>query len=337
MAKGHPKSWEQYKAECEAVAKPGITVLGWVGEWKGGSTNLKCHCDKHGVWESTVIRAFKTGNGCPSCGLIAISQGKRDRRHSDEDWIELFMKTGKFKNGTVFHRNRENIDSQGRLDYWDYTCPTCSNDEYVRAGVCNGVFTGQQNELRRGVLSCRCATYWKLTKEQWEYRLSRLCEDKGYTFNKWKGKAWGSKAKFVYTCPIHGDQTTIASHLVRGCGCASCAGNNQQQCYINVVKDGTVPTAFKFGIARDSALRLRKQNRCNNFKMLPLALYEFPTTEDCKNAEKECKQTLKCRVVSKQDMPDGYTETVALTDYDKVVSIYERFGGVRLDTLTEEV
>ena len=34
------KAWEEYKAECEAVAKPGVTILGWVGKWKGNLTLL---------------------------------------------------------------------------------------------------------------------------------------------------------------------------------------------------------------------------------------------------------------------------------------------------------
>lgn len=94
--------------------------------------------------------------------------------------------------------------------------------------------------------------------------------------------------------------------------------------------------AIKFGVATNSDLRIREQNYNNKVKMERIGLYRFETTKLCKAAEKACKDTLQCCVVSKSDMPDGWTETVALTDYDKVVSIYERFGGVRVDTNINE-
>jgi hypothetical protein len=68
------KTWEEYKAECEAVAKPGITVLGWVGEWEGINTKLRCICPDHGIWESTSIAGIKRGNGCPSCANASRSK-----------------------------------------------------------------------------------------------------------------------------------------------------------------------------------------------------------------------------------------------------------------------
>lgn len=70
--------------------------------------------------------------------------------------------------------------------------------------------------------------------------------------------------------------------------------------------------------------------------MSQMAVYNFPTVEDCKAAERACLSELRCGVLSACELQDGWTETVSLTDYDKVVSIYERFGGVRVDTLTKE-
>lgn len=103
-----------------------------------------------------------------------------------------------------------------------------------------------------------------------------------------------------------------------------------------MVKDENLPVALKVGIARDSSARLRRQNSMNLFQMAQIAVYKFPTVENCKAAERACLSELTCGVLSARELQDGWTETVALTDYDKVVSIYERFGGVRVDTLTEE-
>lgn len=246
------------------------------------------------------------------------------------------MSSGKFKEGTTFKRNTHKVDSQGVYSYWDYTCPVCSDDGYVRAGVCSGVFTASTSNLRHGKLACRCSVKYHYTKPQWEYRLAKECESRGYVFIGWKGRGWGTKAKFTYKCLLHGEQNKEVGSFLSGHGCPICAGYNQRECYLNVVKDGNLPIALKFGIAMDSNIRLKKQNSRNRLSMEQMVLYMFPTVEQCKSAERYCKKTLKRGVVCKQDMPDGYTETVALTDYDKVVSIYERFGGVRVDTLTEE-
>lgn len=68
MPKGNAKTWEQHKEECEAIAKPGITILDYIGEWKGCKTKLKCMCAKHGEWVTTTINKFKTiGGHCPQC------------------------------------------------------------------------------------------------------------------------------------------------------------------------------------------------------------------------------------------------------------------------------
>lgn len=63
-----PKSWEQYKEECQPIAESKqIQILGWTGEWKGVNTKLDllCHCGYK--WDTTSINSFKRGSGCPMC------------------------------------------------------------------------------------------------------------------------------------------------------------------------------------------------------------------------------------------------------------------------------
>lgn len=327
------KTWEEYKTECEAVAKPGITILGWVGEWKGSYTRLKCDCNQHGPWQTTTIRNFKTGASCPMCW-----QNRRYKNNlmSDDKHVAEIEATGKFKEGTVFKRNTERKNTCGARVYWNYICPICSNDEYVKAGLCSGVFTALLSSLKRGVLSCRCSSIPQYTKRQWEYRLTKMCKERGYLFSGWVGTEFGYRGKFSYDCPIHGEQKMLVKQILSGQGCAACAGQNQQQCYINVVCDQKVPLALKLGIAKDANIRLQWLNRCNLFQMVQVVVYYFPSVEDCKNAERTCLSELRCGVLSERELKDGWTETVALTDYDKVVSIYERFGGILISEKQEE-
>lgn len=330
------KSWDYYKTTCEDIAKDGITILGYIEPWKGQKTILKCHCSIHGVWETTSITTFKQGTSCPECGkLSTIAAHKR----ATTDFSKVFLSTGSFMEGTKFWRS-DRVDSRGRFAYWCYSCPICSTDEYVRAGLCSGVFEAAMNTLKNGSLSCRCSKRFLYTKEQWEFRLATKCAERGYTFCGWVKphltKINSSKDYFYYNCPLHGKHKMIPTCLLIGQGCPVCAGNNQTQCYINIVTDYDIPVALKVGIANDAHVRLKSQNRRNLFQMQQLAVYAFSTVEDCKAAERACLSELRCSVLSARELKDGWTETVALTDYDKVVSIYERFGGVRVDTLTEE-
>lgn len=323
------KSWEEYKVECQAVAKPGITVLGYVGEWKGSKTKLLCKCEKHGEWDTTNIGHFKQGKGCPECG---IHRTKESRSIPDSVHINEFMNTGAFHVGTLFTRNTERVNSNGWCVYWNYICPICSNDEYAKAGLCSGVFTSTMSSLKEGKLSCRCATNCHYTKEQWEYRLTSICHERGYIFKGWKGKKWGSLCKFKYICPHHGEQyTSPFSFISKGSGCPECGNHNQQQCYINLVRDdNNTPVALKIGIAKDSNARVKWQNNKNTFQMSQMSVYEFHTVQDCKDAEKACLTELKCGILNERELKDGYTETTSILNYNAVVSIYKRFGGVKV-------
>lgn len=92
------KAWEEYKAECEAVAKPGITILGWVGEWKGHVTKLRCVCAKHGEWQSTTIHNFKSGRSCPGCKRSLLSQ---NNSKTWEEYLPSIKSTAEVKGYTI--------------------------------------------------------------------------------------------------------------------------------------------------------------------------------------------------------------------------------------------
>lgn len=324
------KTWEEYKAECEAIAKEGITVLGFVEPWVGWQTKLICNCEKHGEWGTTNISDFKQGKSCPKCGYQAAAEFLKAKNLKDDSiHIEHFMKTGAFKEGTKFWRSDRKTKA-GATAYWNYTCPVCSNDEYVKAGVCTGVFESSTSGLKKGESACRCSQSYRYTKEQWEYRLKKQCKKRGYKFIGWSNEKFGSMFKFKYFCKAHGIQEMTALYFLKGQGCAHCAGFNQKQAYINLVQDSDIDVCLKFGIAIDSAERLKGQNRNNKMQMKNLIVYEFPDSLSCKRAESEIKARFKCRYLKKRDLTDGHTETLPLNMFDDIVKVYEEFGGVKV-------
>lgn len=113
----------------------------------------------------------------------------------------------------------------------------------------------------------------------------------------------------------------------RLCGCGS-TGPQQLEAYINLLQEADTVVAIKFGISQDSQHRIKAQDRQSAYTLKQHSVYSFPSVQQCKKAERECKQQLECGVVLKRDMPDGYSETTWAYNIGIVKDIYERNGGV---------
>lgn len=322
------KTLEQYMEECKPIAETkGITIIGIVEPFKGAHTKMILHCSHGHEWNTCCFYNFKRGTGCPTCVYDKISKAKAipDNQH-----IQNFISTGKFKPGTIFTNTGKR---KGKSIIWMVECPKCSHDEYVQAHVCDGRFYAQGNNLKRGSLPCRCSKNYHYTDEQITYKVRKGLESKGYIWIEWISKP-SSIGKFKYGCKDHGEHIGSANSLLNlGQGCPQCANKNQQQCYINYVYDEQgVLCALKFGITKDSDRRIKEQNSHNVLTMKQHQVWHFPTVKQCKDAESRCKRILDTEAVSKYAMPDGYTETVELSCMASIQNIYKLYGG----TLQEE-
>lgn len=119
-------------------------------------------------------------------------------------------------------------------------------------------------------------------------------------------------------------------NLANGFRPCSCGPARQKEAYINFVKECAGPIAVKFGIANRSEIRIRNQNSCCIYDVENFGVWEFETKKSCLAAERECKQTLECGVLTKEEMPDGYTETTWVYNLEKIITIYEKHGGKRI-------
>jgi hypothetical protein len=84
----------------------------------------------------------------------------------------------------------------------------------------------------------------------------------------------------------------------------------------------------KFGICRDIKSRLKSLSRTTSCDIELYKAYKFKTVVDCKAAERECKSTLVCGVIDRELMKDGWTETTYTYNIEKIMEIYEKYGGV---------
>ena len=223
-------SEEQYmiriKRECE---KRGYKFLGFninKGCKVSSDTLIKLYNNATGnSWDTTNISNFFQGQGDPIAGRKRADSA---RRLEDIEHINNFMNTGSFAEGTKF----EKIGVFGTSDYayyWNYTCPICSNDEFVKAGVCSGIFTARQSNLQKGFVSCRCAKNYKYSKEQREYQVEKICKEDGLTFIRWEGSYKSNRSKLIWLCKDgHKCSSTLSDFMV-GKRCNTCFKIKQRE------------------------------------------------------------------------------------------------------------
>ena len=125
----------------------------------------------------------------------------------------------------------------------------------------------------------------------------------------------------------------LGCNLMKGHRPCGCSNHNQKEAYINFLSDDItgLDVAIKFGIATNSRRRLSQINVSSIYKASSYAVYLFNTAGECKRAEKDCKKELQCGILPKQALPNGYTETTWLYNLEKIIEIYERNGGVKIE------
>lgn len=129
------------------------------------NSNLEEHsavlsCNKHGDFKvESAYRFIKLNQTCPQC----TKEKMYDVFRKDEDhFIKSFFDTGKFHKDTIFKLSSKTYKANRVIkNYWEYTCPICSNDEYVQNGLCSGVFLGRSSNLQQGNMACRCSKIYK--------------------------------------------------------------------------------------------------------------------------------------------------------------------------------
>lgn len=142
----------------------------------------------------------------------------------------------------------------------------------------------------------------------------------------------GAKVYWFMSCPDCGqDAEALSISFQAGCRPCGCRKHRQQQCYINWVIDSKFKVvAIKFGVANDSYNRVKSQNRACCYDVKNFTVYTFPDIISCRKAERQCKQELDCGILSKEEMPDGWTETTNCRNLPLVLSIFQRNGGKEL-------
>ena len=239
-----------------------------------------CGCNGKYKW-SIVQREVLIRRRCDKTGYIFIAFERKQkgaftkiklynpvtRNHSltvrdDEARVSIFKGTGKFPEGSTFTRSSLK-DKRGESCIWEYTCPTCSEDKYVKAGVCTGVFLSTNNALKLGKLPCRCTIGKGYTKPQRGFDILEKLKECSGLFRGWIGKYTNGKdSKFKWCCKeghdnitkvapfLGGTRCRVCSYLAKSCGNGHYEDREEEEDYLYIVlpRDGVVPLDyFKVG------------------------------------------------------------------------------------------
>jgi hypothetical protein len=273
----------------------GYRLIGYAEEYKGVATKLKLECQTcQFCWASTTVTNFLLDVGCPSCA--AKVTGDRYRK-SDDDMIIMFLEAKLYPEGTTFSRSLRG--SGKKRNYWNVTCSVCSNDDFVKAGVCTGVFEQHVESLKRGAKSCRCGPHFRWTPEQRQHLITKTIAERGlkYKFVDWDGEYSGFDSRCVMHCEEHGNWLARADAFLYNCsGCPSCAKggfdtNKDGHLYILLVEGRHGFTGYGISNAPDRRLTDHDRNlRRAGFRLGKTEIFQM-TGRQAWEVEKAIKAT----------------------------------------------
>ncbi|EDH8285866.1 hypothetical protein CB696_19395 [Salmonella enterica subsp. enterica serovar Livingstone] len=180
-------------------------------------------------------------------------------------------------------------------------------------------------------------------KEKEEARYSKRVEyvygainernkETGYILEGIDGDIMTAKFKINQRCPTHDHRFSVVwdSFINRTKGCKYCCtsafrSDKPVYFYIQTLDD----TYVKFGVTnRKVERRMIEQRRESKFEHELVKAYRFENGVYATKLERLIKSKFKCGVVSRDDMRDGYTETLPIFYLSKVMTLTNEFISV---------
>lgn len=142
-------------------------------------------------------------------------------------------------------------------------------------------------------------------------------------------KGW--KTYWDVFCPVCREiyQSHIGN-LSRGTVGCSCSQRRHNKSYIHVISDSDGILAIKYGITSVlNGRRLREQTKSSGLVIESFGTWGYSEVSLCRKAESEVKR-LYSNFLTKEILPDGYTETAPYSVVESIVTIFESNGGIRI-------
>lgn len=155
-------------------------------------------------------------------------------------------------------------------------------------------------------------------------------EDTSFTRSS-KINSIGVKVYWDVVCGICSEAyTSTGQHLKQGKQGCSCSSKAIRYAYVLRVDDGC-QSYIKFGISKNPTRRTREHLNGTNLDVSMIGVWEFPSSQTCKDAETEAKRVFECGVLDRNIWPDGWTETSFSYNLEPLCHLYQNYGGVKID------
>ena len=314
------KKWtgEEQLIRCRRKAeKLGYKFLGFVEGYKNAHSKIRLSCKIHGEWSACSVNNLIKERGCPECGKLKSADGRRTPLEERLKIVEDVCK------GTTLKFVKTVGEYNDVFDLVVMNCSVHGDYEVPLKSVCDG----------HGCFQCGVEKRAKGKTIPEDVMIQKFMAsgqfEEGTKFVKVGSR--NKKAVWEVFCPAcETSGISTLDNLQQGKRPCSCGTARQKEAYINFVKESAVPIAVKFGIANKSEIRIRNQNSRCIYEVENFGVWEFETKKSCLSAERECKQTLECGILTREEMPDGFTETTWAFNLEKIIAIYEKHGGKRI-------
>ena len=326
-SKSYRWSAEQYAVRVSRICDvKGYDFLGFNGSTVRNTTKIQLKCRRDGfVWESTTIAHLLSGNGCLECAKEIMSKSSKKK---DDDMVKSFLASGKFTDSYKFWRS-DSKNTTGFRTLWNYECPTCSFDEYVKAGTCSGLFSAGSSEIINGNKNCRCSVAYRWTAEQRVLQINNIIQKEKlqYKFVGWESDKRNSDSKIIMNCEKHGEWCVdISSFVNGGSRCRSCSKTGFRPYGPSVVYvldvRSDVESFTGYGITGD--IELRKRQHKWELKKHNLVINDMETFEMDGKLAKEIESAIKTNFEMFPQKVKGFrTEATYSWNYSNVVNFIE--------------
>lgn len=315
----------------------GIMFRGYVGAYVGAlKTRVLLESKINGLqWDTCTVSALLNDKRCIMDRNFSRLNTRKSSIIPDEIHIERALATGNYLKGTVFKRERTCDIFASFTDFWLYNCPLCSNDEYVKNNVCDGVFRLSTHSLKQGVRSCRCSGKYRFTEQQRLFQINSILNIHGGKFISWCSEhdSNNQMRKFWYDCNKgHRTWSNISCMIRKGYHCASCSFSGfdpSKKARFYIVRwYGYGESYLKFGITnRTVSSRVSETEKYSELDYEIMYDSGLHCGNSIRLAESTMKVTVKTQVCPKKRLPKGYTETTYddNLNYDKLISILRMF------------
>jgi hypothetical protein len=258
----------------------GITL---VGEYVNSKTPTTFECSHGHQWSTPFgnINRTKRGSECPIC-----SNAKSLTKPTTEEFKEWLLKDGR---GIIL------LDEyQGAMVKIKFQCKHGHQ------------WLSEPTGIKRGCGCPTCAGKIKPSTEEFKEWL--LKDGRGIILLE---EYIGSASKTLFQCEKGHQWHALPAFIKRGHGCPKCAKHGFNPSMPAVVYGWTRDNYLKVGITNDLVRRLAEHRLHGELTLV----YErhYPIGHDALDFERRFKQTHGGNYVSREECPDGWTETFPLS------------------------